>query len=348
MRLTFITLLLALGISCQKEPPKKTPSFEIIQMTTNSTSSLRGLAVVDEQIAWASGSQGTFLRCIDGENWLADSIPGAGNYDFRDIEAFSGEKALVMAAGYPAKIYKTTNGGQSWKETYSNETEGIFFDAMDFWDEQNGIAFSDAVNGHLVIITTTDGGNSWQEISYDDLPPSPAQGEGGFAASGTCLTTLGDSLVWIGLGSPDSRVFHSKDRGHTWSVVNTPMKQDSPSAGIFSLAFQNESFGIAVGGDYQKPMDSTANMAVSRNGGQRWELKKIDRPSGYRSAICNIPESEIWVAAGRGGTDFSLDNGNTWQLMDTVGFYTVQFASGKVGYMSGSGGRISKVKISYE
>ena len=348
MHRLFSLVALLLFFSCEQAQEDISLSIEIIPLETGTNASLRGLSVVSENIAWASGSEGTFLRTIDGESWHADTVPGAGTYQFRDIEAFSENEAILMTAGFPAKFYKTSNGGESWTETYSNETEGIFFDAMGFWDQMNGIAFSDAIDGHLVIITTKDGGASWQEIDYEHLPASPAEGEGGFAASGTCLTTFGDSLVWIGLGSPDSRVFRSDDRGKTWDVVVTDMKQESSSAGIFSLAFQSESFGIAVGGDYEKPQDPTKNMAITTDGGATWKLKNTQRPSGYRSAIYNLPESEIWVASGRGGMYYSLDNGQTWQLLDTAGFYTTQFASQNIGYATGSEGRISKIIITHE
>ena len=338
-------LLLLLVGACTSNVQNQPPVIEIIPQETLTSASLRGLSVVDENIAWASGSEGTYLRTTDGQNWEADTIPGAGKYQFRDVEAFSATSALLLTAGNPAKVYKTTDGGNSWLETYSNTTEGIFFDAMDFWDDQHGIAFSDAINGHLVIITTIDGGSSWQEINYDNLPDSPPDGEGGFAASGTCLTTFGDSLVWIGLGSPDSRVFKSKDRGNTWTVVNTPMKGATAAAGIFSLEFISPDYGIAVGGDYELANDTKNNAAVTHDGGLTWTLIGANGPKGYRSAVVHVPETDIWLAAGRAGVDFSADNGKTWNALDTLGYYSIQFGSPNVGYSSGSEGRIAKILI---
>ena len=338
-------LLFILLAACTAKVQNKTLVIEINPQETTTSASLRGLSVVDENIAWASGSGGTFLRTTDGQRWESDTVPSAGEYQFRDVEAFSATSALLLTAGNPAKVFKTTDGGNSWLETYSNTTEGIFFDAMDFWDNQHGIAFSDAVGGHLVIITTNDGGASWQEINYDNLPASPADGEGGFAASGTCITTFGDSLVWIGLGSPDSRVFKSTDRGATWTVVNTPMKGATAAAGIFSLEFISPDYGIAVGGDYELADETKNNAAVTHDGGITWTLIGSKGPKGYRSAVVHVPETDIWLAAGRAGVDYSADNGKTWNLLDTVGYYAIQFGSPGIGYASGSDGRIAKIII---
>ncbi len=346
MKNYFILSFMLMG-ACTANDQNKPPVIEIIPQETQTSAGLRGLSVVDEKIAWASGSEGTYLRTTDGLIWHADTVPGAGKFQFRDVEAFSATSAILLTAGNPAKVYKTTDGGDSWLETYSNTTEGIFFDAMDFWDDQNGIAFSDAINSHLVIITTSDGGSSWQEINYENLPSSPPDGEGGFAASGTCITTFGDSLVWIGLGSPDSRVFKSTNRGNTWTVVNTPMKGATQAAGIFSLEFISPDYGIVVGGDYELVNETKNNAAVTQDGGLTWTLIGQKGPKGYRSAVVHVPETDIWLAAGRAGVDFSADNGKTWNLLDTVGYYTVQFGSPSIGYSSGSDGRIAKILIKH-
>ena len=68
-------------------------------------------------------------------------------------------------------------------------------------------------------------------------------------------------------------------------------------------------------------------------------------PKGYRSAVVHVPETDIWLAAGRAGVDFSADNGKTWTALDTLGYYSIQFGSPNVGYSSGSEGRIAKILI---
>ena len=199
--------------------PSTIKSIELTDQTSGSTASLRGLDIVDEQIAWASGAEGTVLRTIDGgSTWENVSVASADTIDFRDIEAFSANEAVILSAGFPGVVLKTTDGGKSWNLVYEDYREDIFFDAMDFWDDKNGIAFGDAIDGRIVIIKTNDGGKSWQLTSAEESPEA-LDGEGGFAASGTCITTLGDSHVWIAMGAPKSRVLYSFDKGETWMAT---------------------------------------------------------------------------------------------------------------------------------
>ena len=70
--------------------------------------SLRGLSVVDNSIAWVSGSKGwTALSRDGGLTWEWKQIKGYENLDFRDIEGFSDTKAIIVSAGTPAVILLT-------------------------------------------------------------------------------------------------------------------------------------------------------------------------------------------------------------------------------------------------
>jgi photosystem II stability/assembly factor-like uncharacterized protein len=104
-------------------PGKKTETTKINweAQSSGTNASFRGLSVISETIAWASGSSGTFTRTIDGgKTWQTDTIPGVTSLDFRDIQAFDENTAIVISAGRPAKIFKTIDGGKNWDEKYSN------------------------------------------------------------------------------------------------------------------------------------------------------------------------------------------------------------------------------------
>jgi hypothetical protein len=135
------------------------PGPLLVRQVSSTSASLRGLCVVDPQTVWASGTQGTVVRTFDGgTTWQAVPVDGAETRDFRDIQAFSQNEALVMAAGSPAFIYRTTDAGRKWHVTYTNEHPDMFLDAIAFWDDRRGMAFGDPIDGRWFLIQTTDGG----------------------------------------------------------------------------------------------------------------------------------------------------------------------------------------------
>jgi photosystem II stability/assembly factor-like uncharacterized protein len=255
---------------------------------TNSTESLRGVSAVSRQIAWASGTHGTYLRTTDGRIWIPDQVPGAESLDFRAVVAFSADEAFLMSAGPgdQSRIYHTADRGRHWQLQFTNPNPKGFFDSMVFWDPTHGIVLGDPIpdeSGKLKfeLLVTTDG-HTWTHIPPAQLPPA-VEGEGAFAASNTCLAIL-DSNIWFATGGHAARVFHSPDHGQTWQVFDTPIQHGPDSAGIFSIAFRDPLHGVIAGGDYKHPDQDGPNLAFTNDAGKTWTLSKIT-PQSYYSAV---------------------------------------------------------------
>jgi photosystem II stability/assembly factor-like uncharacterized protein len=314
---------------------------------SGTTVRLRGVSAVSEMVAWASGDKGTYARTVDGgKTWAAGSVPGATDLDFRDVDAFSADTAYLLAIGEGEKsrIYKTIDGGLHWTLQFKNNRPTAFFDAMAFWDSNHGIAMSDPVDGRFLIITTADGGATWKEMPSNGMPPALA-GEGGFAASGTCIAVQGKRNVWFGTGGPGgARVFRSTDGGQSWKVAATPITSGK-SAGIFSLLFLDSRNGVVVGGDYTKESEVGNNAAWTSDGGVTWQLAETTRPNGYRSGVALIHETmgRALLAVGPTGSDFSVSNGKSWRILGDEGFHSVSVAPrSNMGWAVGEGGRVAK------
>ncbi len=219
-----------------------------------------------------------------------------------------------------------------------------FFDAFAFWDARTGIAVSDPVDGRFIVINTTDGGATWKELPRENSPQA-LEGDGAFAASGTCIAVQGKKNVWFGTGGAAvARVFRSTDGGDTWKVVATPITAGNASSGIFSTAFKDPKNGVIVGGDYKKENETGDNVATTTDGGATWTLAKGPRPSGFRSAVAYVAGSRgpMLVAVGPNGSDYSVDNGASWVSLGSTGFHAVSFAGVGAGWAVGEGGRIAK------
>ena len=331
--------LLFLATTCVAGTTEWTPA------DSGTDASLRGLSVVDARVAWASGAGGTVLRTIDGATWKRVAVPGFETFDFRDVEAFSTERALILSAGAPTRMLLTEDGGESWEVVYANDDEAAFFDAMAFWDERRGLAFSDPVDGHLLVIATEDGGRTWDVIPADALPPSPV-GEGGFAASGTCLCVAGENDAWIGTGGVvGARVFRTSDGGGSWGVADSSMGEGVASSGIFSLVFFGDGRGVAVGGDYSR-LDHVATNALSTDdGGASWREPEASL-SGYRSCVAAVARTSgpRLIAVGPSGSDTSPDGGRTWKRFSDEGFHAVASGDDGTVWASGADGRLARLE----
>ncbi len=315
---------------------------------SGTTVRFRGVSAVNSSVAWASGDKGTFARTVDGgATWRAGVVPGASELDFRDVDAFDANTAYLLAIGPgdKSRIYKTTDGGREWALQFTNSNPKAFFDAMAFWDKDHGIAVSDPVEGRFVIITTRDGGASWKQMPAEGMPPALA-GEGAFAASGTCITVQGRNNVWFGTGgAAQARVFRSTNRGQTWTVSPTPLASGRPPMGVFSIAFKDRRNGVIVGGDYEKETDASGNAAITKDGGQTWELIANSRPAGYRSCVLYVPgtTAPTLIAVGPSGADYSQDNGRSWSSISRQGFHSASFAGAtNAGWAVGEKGLIAK------
>jgi photosystem II stability/assembly factor-like uncharacterized protein len=260
---------------------------------SHTTESLRGVSAVSRAIAWASGTHGTHLRTVDGgRTWTPAQVPDAGALDFRAVVAFSGDEAFLMSAGpgEQSRIYHTSDAGKSWQLQFTNTNPKGFFDSMVFWDSKHGVVLGDPIPddaGKLRFeVLLTDDGKNWRAVLPARLPVA-MEGEGGFAASNTCIAIVpggSDGNIWFATGGRVARVFHSPDRGQSWEVFDTPVAHGPDSAGIFSIAFRDPMYGVIAGGDYKHPNDDGPNLAFTEDGGKTWALSTL-HPLAYFSAV---------------------------------------------------------------
>lgn len=309
-------------------------------LDTGSTEHFRGLAAVSASVAWLGGYDGTVLRTVDGgATWANASPAGAGTLQFRDIAASDAQHAVAMAAGSgtDSRLYVTSDGGSSWSLAYQNTDPAAFFDCMSFSDPQHGLVVSDPVGGRFRILSTSDGGSAWRVLPNAGMPRA-LKNEGGFAASGECLTTSGRD-AWFGSGGGrTARIFHSADRGLTWDVTDTPLGSN-PSSGVFGLAFRGPGLGVAVGGNYAVPAARGHVAAYGWTGGP-W-IQPPSQPHGYRSGVTFVPGSTTVLAVGLTGSDVSTDAGRSWHGFDTGQFDTVTCTADGSCWAAGDLGRVA-------
>ncbi len=323
------TAFLLLGISVIKA--------QTVQLLNSGTKiSIRGLSVVDDNIVWISGREGTVGKSTDaGVNWQWIKVKGFEQTDFRDIEAFDDKTAVIMGIAEPAYILRTTDGGDTWQTVYENEAKGMFLDAMEFSDDKNGVAIGDPIDNRFFMTQTFDGGKTWKDIASQNCPVADS-GEACFASSGTNIRKFGKKeFVFITGGLKSNLVIGNKK-------INLPILQGKNSTGANSVAVKNNKTMIVVGGDFTTKDSTTQNCCITTDGGKTFSIP-VTPPHGYRSCVEYI-EKTNWISCGLNGVDISTDEGKNWNWINKTSFNVCRKAKkGTAVFFAGDGGRVGKL-----
>ncbi len=304
---------------------------------------LQAVSAVDERTVWASGHEGVVLRSLDGgETWERRPAPAGDSLQFRDVHGFDAERAVILSAGEgdASRVYRTEDGGATWTLSWMNPEPEGFYDCLDFWDARRGVLYGDAVAGRLRVLLTSDGGATWERVP-DGRLPAALEGEGGFAASGTCVTTGPGGRAWIATGAGSRpRVLRTDDFGHQWSATDVPLVT-GPQAGAFTIVFRDANRGMVLGGDLGTPAGVTSNVAVTTDGGVSWRTAGGPPFAGpvYGSAAPRRISS--LVAVGPGGVAERRSDG-VWRLLDGGSWWAVG-AAGVTAWAVGPRGRVLKL-----
>lgn len=308
---------------------------------THTTANLRGIDSVGGGVAWASGSNGTVLRTEDGGyRWQLCAVPpGVEKLDFRGVQAFDAKTAIVMSSGKGdlSRLYKTTDGCQSWKLVFTNPDKDGFWDGL-VANKAAAIVIGDPIEGRFAIFASFNNGfMDWYRFEHPErapsikVPPSHSKNEVIFAASNSILD--GDpwsSLSFVTGGSDGSFLYTTK--WHLWPLdynfatfVTRPIPMaKGASAGAFSFSTsqgcnpnkRGDCSFVVVGGDYLKPEKTAgtaayAKISSAREAPDRLKAAKTP-PHGFRSAVAYDAQQKLWITVGPNGTDISRDDGRNW------------------------------------
>jgi photosystem II stability/assembly factor-like uncharacterized protein len=334
--LPLLAVLFFISSTAQK---KVYPTLSVL--TKGTKTHIRGLSVVNDNVVWVSGSNGTVGRSTNGgKDWRWLVVKGFEKTDFRDIEAFDANTAVIMGVGEPAYILRTTDGGESWKVVFENMNKGMFLDAMEFWNREAGIVIGDPINNKFFVARTFDGGATWTEVPLANRPVADT-GEACFAASGTNVRALdNDEAVFVS-GGMRSSVF-IRDQKITLPIVQGAETKGANSIAVWDRFRKNGgNHMVVVGGDFNSDTASVNTCVYSNDRGKTWKASKVP-PAGYRSCVEFLDKNQL-VACGLTGIDYTFDGGKTWKAISKEGFHVVRIAKfGRTVYLAGANGKIGK------
>ena len=339
--LQLLTTILLLTY-CKPTPPP----YLLISQDSQTDALLIGLHALDDQVVWASGTESTIVRTEDGGNrWTSTQYQAVDTLQFRDIHGWDSRNATVLSIGEgSASAIFHFSSDSGWTEVYRMENDSGFLDAFDFWENGHGIAYGDAIDSLPFILKTEDFGQTWRRIS--EKMPNAGAGEGGFASSGTCVTTGPGGKVWVGTGANGhARILFSSDYGNSWTAYNTPMVKGE-AAGITSVRFDGK-VGFMTGGDLAKKEEWTKNVFWSDTEGKSWYPLPQPKTYGamYGSGFAKVGSEYVTLICGPEGADISLKLGASWTKLRPDEYWTATLLSSGTGWLAGKGGKMMKLEL---
>lgn len=299
-------------------------------------SELRGLSPTGGKAYWASGSKGWLVRGR-GERQDAMRIVGAEGLDFRGLHAFGDDHVLAMSAGPgdASQLWRTRDGGKTWKQVTTNPDPNGFWDSIAFVDGRRGFILGDPTQGRFTLLYTADGGDHWTRLKPEGVPPA-ADGESAFAASNGCVAIgrRGQVAFCTG-GAGRARVYLSRGGGGVFVALDTPIPADAPSRGAFAAAFAKDGTLWVCGGDYKNSTAPGVNLARLAPG--RLDFEAVAAPPGYLSGL--DVHGDTIIATGLAGTIVSR-GGAPFQRLSTAPMNSVRLTGRKAAVLCGPSGTI--------
>ena len=286
------------------------------------------LAAVNENVCWGvtrDPGVSYVTRTTDGgETWVAFNLSSLNS--FFSIASLSADTAWIAANGATGSIYNTTDGGLNWIEQLT--TNGLMF-VVRFFDSNNGVCIGDGNGVHPEIYTTTDGGTIWTPVPSSNIPNLNSEG---FIPANSWVVA---NTIWVPTNG--SAIYKSTNRGLTWDTTRNVV-----STGGSYCAFKDTLNGLLSG--------SLANVVKrTTDGGATWDPTET-KPEGISTLFMSyIPGTDgsymICSAPPHGptpGSAYTLDNGETWTVVDYVNHQRAAFVSPSVGWSWGGANIIYK------
>ena len=266
---------------------------------------------LDAQNGWVVG--GARLKTTDGgETWVDKSPIHPG--DWWAFSVFFFNKSIGFLSGN-GKIYKTTNGGNSWYVVHQTLLYGHNIRSFDFIDSLKGWGAGGYGDGNYLAYTSN-GGENWTEISVptDYLLKS---------------IDFNDSLTGFAVGD-NGIVIKTTNGGNTWLQINI----GGPYWWFTKVQFISESTGWILGW-----VGSESAVFRTTDGGNSWHMHIIGNNNAALNTIFFIDSQQGW--AGGGPIFYTSNGGQNWEFVQyTPDIYSMFLVDRFHGWAVGGNGLI--------
>lgn len=315
--------------------------IESVETIFNDKISIRAIELYDQKV-WYSGTDSKFgfvdLNNTQNQKQIALSDK---KLQFRTLGQDKGFFYTINIES-PAEFFRIDKKSLKSEVVFRDTAKTAFYDALHFVNNNVAYTFSDPGQDHWLKLMILNNG-TWTKVANDVILN---EGEAAFAASNTNIASTSKN-VWIATGGKASRILKLNLKNNTLQVFKTPIIQGESSQGIYSIDFLNDTFGVAVGGDYTRQEANINNIATTNDGGKTWHIQASGKNAGYTTCVKIKPGSkgkEI-ISVGDKHISYSSDFGKTWtKISDEKNLYACAWVDQHTVVFAGKD-RIVKMKI---
>ncbi|UHO36786.1 glycosyl hydrolase [Chryseobacterium capnotolerans] len=295
---------------------------ESIETILNDKMSIRALELYDNKV-WYSGSESKFgfVDLKDAKNQKQIKLSDE-KLEFRTLAQDKTSFCAINIVS-PARFFKIDKRDLKSQIVYTDSAKTAFYDALHFVNDKLAYTFSDADSDLLLKLAVYKDGKWGMFKNKVKLN----EGEAAFAASNTNISST-KKYLWIATGGKASRIIRMNLKNEKLEVFKTPFIQGESSQGMYSIDFNDDQFGVAVGGDYTKQTVNVNNIATTHDGGETWQIQASGQNAGYMTCVKIKPGSKgkEMIAVGDQHVSYSSDFGKTWKkISDEKGLYVCQW-----------------------
>ena len=274
---------------------------------------------------------GVYRSTDGGNSWKHLGLKDTQQIGDVVIDPRDPDRVFVAAIGHafgpnPTRgVFRTTDGGATWKKVlFLNDSTGAMDLTMDpsnpriliasMWKFQRTPWGMNAGGGRSGLWKTIDGGETWQEITFNPGIPKKPLGKIGVA-----ISPANPQRVYASIEAPDSSggIFRSDDGGDTWQLMSGDQR----------FAIRPWYYSAVTADPNDENTVYVMNLQVNRSvdGGRSWSTVRV--PHGDTHIMWIDPrDSKRLINGNDGGATISYDYGATWSSIlnqPTAQFYHV-------------------------
>ncbi len=305
------------------------------------TASVGALAIQQSNpaVIWVGTGEGNPRNSLNGGYGVYKSIDGGHSWNSMGLEKTrhihkilidptNPDVVYVGAIGSPwgeheqRGVYKTTDGGESWKQIlFQNNKTGVADMVMDptnpnkivvaMWEHKRDPWFFKSGGEGSGIFITHNGGTTWEERTHKDGLP-----EGDLGRIGLAIAPNKPNIIYALVEAKKNALYKSTDAGFTWTKTND--KSDIGNRPFYySDIFvdpQNENRVYSV----------FTYVNVSEDGGKNF--KQLMPAYGVDNGV--HPDHHAWwihptngnfmIDGNDGGMNITRDGGKTWRFIGNI------------------------------